>query len=322
MFPIHRHRRLRKNSAIRALVRETTLAVDDFIAPLFVMPGTGIKHPISSLPGQYQFSIDTLLPEVSEIASLGLKSILLFGMPEWKDETGSAACTEHGTIQKAARAIKEAGHKVEIIADLCFCEYTSHGHCGVIKDGELDNDLTLIETQAQAICLAQAGVDMIAPSGMIDGTVDAIRSALDANGFQNLPIMGYSAKFASAYYGPFREAVDSTPAFGDRQTYQMDPANWREALREIASDIEEGADIVMVKPALAYLDIIARARDAFDVPIAAYNVSGEYAMIKAAGEKGIINEQQLMMESLLSIKRAGADIIISYFAKDVARILG
>lgn len=321
-YPFYRGRRLRKGEEIRALVRETDVLPSDFVAPLFIVPGNGIKAEIASLPGQFHLSKDQAVEEVLQLKSLGVPAVLLFGIPESKDELGRVSCEEHGVVQEAVREIKKNVPGILVITDLCFCEYTSHGHCGVIRDGDVDNDLTLIETARQALSLAQAGADIIAPSGMMDGMVSCIRDALDDQGFSQVSIMSYAAKYASAYYGPFRSAVDSAPAFGDRRTYQMDPANSDEALREISADIEEGADIVMVKPALPYLDIIRRARESFVVPIAAYNVSGEYAMIKAAGEKGVIDEVKVMLETLCSIKRAGAKIIITYFAKEAARLLG
>jgi porphobilinogen synthase len=319
-FPAVRHRRLRQNSAIRDLVRETRLGVDDFIAPLFVANCNG-KEEISSLPGQYRMNVDSVLEEVSELKSLGVKGVLLFGIPDHKDETGSGSCDNNGIIQQTIKAIKNQNKEMLVVADLCFCEYTSHGHCGVIVNNDVDNDLTLIETRKQAISLAEAGADIIAPSGMMDGMVGEIRHGLDEEGFCNTSIMSYSAKYASAFYGPFREAVNSAPSFGDRRTYQMDPANALEAMREVESDIAEGADIVMIKPALSYMDIIARVKDTFSIPVAAYNVSGEYAMIKAAAEKGWIDEERVVLEMLTSLKRAGSDIIISYFTKDIAKRL-
>lgn len=320
-FPILRHRRLRQNQAIRALVRETTLHPDDFIAPLFIVPGKGVRKPISSLEGHCHLSAECAAEEAAGLAELGVRAVLLFGLPEHKDDRGAVSYDDHGVVQEAARAIKRAVPQMLVIADLCFCEYTTHGHCGVIVDGDVDNDLTLQETERQAVSLAKAGADVIAPSGMMDGMVTAIRRALDANGMQQKVIMAYSAKYASGYYGPFREAADSAPAFGDRRTYQMDPANGAEAMREIASDIAEGADIIMVKPALPYLDIIARAKERFGYPLAAYNVSGEFAMIKAAAARGLIDGPRVMLESLHSIKRAGADMIITYFAREAIPLL-
>jgi porphobilinogen synthase len=319
-FPTARLRRLRSSEALRALVRETKVSVDDLMAPIFVVPGKKVRTPISSLPGQFHFSPDEAAEQCRRLRDLGIRSVLLFGIPESKDEIGSAACAENGIVQSASRLIKQAVPDLLLTADLCYCEYTSHGHCGIIRDQDVDNDATLKILQDQALSLARAGIDILAPSGMMDGVVAALRSALDENNFEMLPILGYSAKFASSYYGPFREAVDSAPAFGDRRTYQMDPANTEEALREVALDIEEGADMVMVKPALAFLDIIAAVKQRFQMPTAAYNVSGEYAMIKAAAEKGWIDGKAAMLETLLSIKRAGADIIISYFAEEFARI--
>lgn len=320
-FPVIRPRRLRQNAAIRNLVRETRLGLDDLVAPIFVVSEKGRRSEITSLEGQFHFGPDTAAKEAQELANLGINAVLIFGLPDEKDDTGSIASKEHGVVQEAIRAIKEQVPQMLCVADLCFCEYTSHGHCGVIVNGDVDNDLTLVELQKQAVSLAQAGADIIAPSGMMDGMVAAIREALDDEDLERVSIMSYSAKYASAYYGPFREAVASAPSFGDRKTYQMDPANTHEAMREIAYDIEEGADIVMVKPALAYLDVIARAKEAFSVPLAAYNVSGEYAMIKAAAKAGLIDGERIMMETLLSIRRAGADIIISYFSKEAAQIL-
>lgn len=321
-FPLLRPRRLRQSSQFRSLVAETSLSSNDFIVPVFIVPGTGVKNHISSLPGQYQFSVDTLLEEVKELSELGLKALMLFGIPDTKDEEGLVACHDDGIVQSAIRVIKDKFPNILLIADLCFCEYTTHGHCGVLtKSGELDNDKTLNNLALQAVSLSKAGADMLAPSGMLDGMVMAIREGLDENGFSALPIMSYSAKYSSAWYGPFRDAVNSSPSFGDRKSYQMNPANIREALKEVRLDIEEGADIVMVKPALSYLDVILAVKNEIDVPLAAYNVSGEYAMIKLAAREGLIDGEALMMESLLSIKRAGADMIISYFAKEVCRRL-
>ncbi len=313
-------RRLRQNPEIRALVRETTLTVDDFIAPVFVVPGKGVKQPISSLTGQFQMSVDVLAEEVFLLSQMGIKGVLLFGIPKAKDAVGSASYDDEGVIQTALRALKRDVKGMLLIADLCFCEYTDHGHCGVLVGDEVENDLTLGETAKQAISLARAGADIIAPSGMMDGMVKTIRQRLDDGGFPNTIIMSYAAKYASAFYGPFREAVNSAPSFGDRKAYQMDPANSDEAMREIALDLDEGADIIMVKPALPCLDIISRAKERFGVPIAAYNVSGEYAMVKAAAERGLVDGEKVMLEMLQAIKRAGADIIISYFAKDFATL--
>lgn len=320
-FPNTRFRRLRQNPQLRALVRETTLTVDDLIAPQFIVPGKGIKKPISSLAGQFHVSPDVAVEESHALQKLGIKGTLLFGLPEHKDDRGAVSYDDNGVIQQALRAIKKDVKGIMLVADLCFCEYTSHGHCGVIVNGDVDNDLTLVETAKQAVSLAQAGADIIAPSGMMDGMVRTIRGALDENQLSNVVILSYAAKFASAFYGPFREAVNSTPSFGDRRTYQMDPANGDEAIREMEADILEGADMLMVKPALPYLDIIRRAKEKFHVPLAAYNVSGEFAMVKAAAEKGLIDGERVMLESLQSIKRAGADMIITYFAKEVAPLL-
>jgi porphobilinogen synthase len=321
MFPIHRPRRLRKNETIRRMVRETSLSPDKFIYPLFVTFGSGVKKEIPSMPGCFQESVDEVIKSVKEVYSLGIPSILIFGIPEHKDEIGSSAYDEHGVVQNAIRAIKDAVPELFVTTDVCMCEYTNHGHCGIIKDGDVQNDPTLELLAKEAVSHAKAGADMVAPSDMMDGRVEAIRLALDEEGFSEIPIMSYAAKYASSFYGPFREAAESSPQFGDRRSYQMDPANRREALREIALDIEEGADIVMVKPALAYLDIISDIKDAFDVPVAAYNVSGEYSLVKAAGRLGWIDEKRVMMEILTSIKRAGADLILTYFAKEAAKIL-
>ncbi|WP_329905103.1 porphobilinogen synthase [Porphyromonas pogonae] len=321
MFPFTRMRRLRNTEALRAMVRETSLSPQDFIAPLFVRHGENIKEEISAMPGQYHFSVDTVLTECAELAALGISGVMLFGIPDHKDATGSESYDDNGIVQQAIRAIKKALPDFLVIADVCMCEYTDHGHCGIIHDHYVDNDETLEYLCKQTLSYARAGVDMVAPSDMMDGRIQAMRRALDENGFVKIPIMAYSAKFSSAFYGPFREAADSAPSFGDRRSYQMDPANANEALREIESDIEEGADIVMVKPALPYLDIIARAAQEFKLPIAAYNVSGEYSMVKAAAANGWIDEDRIIIESLLSIKRAGAKIIITYFAKDACRIM-
>ncbi|MDY6862639.1 MAG: porphobilinogen synthase [Thermodesulfobacteriota bacterium] len=322
-FPDYRPRRLRKNESFRRMIRETRLSVDNLVYPLFITHGKKVKKPISSMPGQFQFSVDQLSEELEEIRNLNIPAILLFGIPKRKNEVGSEAYSSSGIIQEALKFIKNKFQFPEIMAitDVCLCEYTSHGHCGIVKDGEVDNDATLEMLAKMAISHAKAGADMIAPSDMMDGRVAEIRETLDENGFYNIPIMSYAAKFASSFYGPFREAADSTPKFGDRMSYQMDPANVREALREINLDIEEGADVLIVKPALPCLDIISRARSEFAHPIAAYNVSGEYAMVKAAAKMGWLDEKRVMMESLLSIKRAGADIIITYFAKEAAKIL-
>ncbi len=320
-FPVHRPRRLRKNENIRRLVRETYLSVDDFIYPLFIEDGKNIKVEIPSMPGIYRYSLDRIDEELEQVVELGIPAVLLFGIPSHKDAVGSDTWSDEGIIQKSIRYIKEKFPQLYVITDVCFCEYTEHGHCGVLHEHDVDNDLTLENTKKQVVSHARAGADMVAPSGMMDGVVKAIREALDEAGFTNIPIMSYSAKYASSYYGPFRDAAESAPAFGDRRTYQMDPANRREALKEVSLDIEEGADIVMVKPALAYLDIISDIKRNFNLPVAAYNVSGEYSMIKAAGKLGWIDEKKVMMETLTSIKRAGADIIITYHAKEAARIL-
>ncbi|HXX58847.1 MAG TPA: porphobilinogen synthase, partial [Thermodesulfovibrionales bacterium] len=306
---------------IRRMVRETSLSPDDFIYPLFVTYGKGVKREIPSMPGCFQESLDKVAAHAREIHSLGIPSVILFGIPEEKDETGSGAYDDQGIVQNAIRTIKGAVPDLYVITDVCMCEYTSHGHCGVIEKGDVANEPTLELLAREALSHARAGADMVAPSDMMDGRVEAIRLALDDEGFPGIPIMSYAAKYASAFYGPFREAAESTPQFGDRRSYQMDPANRREALREVALDIEEGADIVMVKPALSYLDIISDVRDTFDVPVAAYNVSGEYSLVKAAAQLGWIDEQRMMMEILTSIKRAGADMILTYFAKDAAKIL-
>ncbi len=321
-YPEYRPRRMRQNPNFRRLVRETRLTVDDLIYPLFVVPGNGVKEPVPSMPGVYRLSVDNLVKEVEEVASLQIPAIILFGIPESKDEVGSGAYAKDGIIQRAIRAIKEEGTDIIVITDVCMCEYTSHGHCGIIKDGDVDNDSTLEFLARTALSHAEAGADMVAPSDMMDGRVGRIRRVLDENGFTGVPIMAYSAKYCSSFYGPFRDAADSAPQFGDRRAYQMDIANAEEAMREVALDIMEGADIVMVKPALAFLDIIQRVRAQFDRPVAAYNVSGEYSMVKAAADKGWIDEKRVMMEILTGIKRAGADMILTYFAKDAARLLG
>ncbi|MEZ0360797.1 MAG: porphobilinogen synthase [Hydrogenobacter sp.] len=320
-FPKLRARRLRRKEGIRRLVRETSLSHEDLICPVFVRYGEGVIEEIPSMPGVFRYSLDKVVDEVRKIRDLGIPAIILFGIPEHKDEVGSDTWNDEGIIQKALRLIKEAVPDIYVITDVCFCEYTTHGHCGVVKDGDVENDMTLENLKKQVVSHVKNGADMVAPSGMMDGMVRAIREALDESGFYHTPIMAYSAKFASAFYGPFREAAESTPAFGDRRTYQMDPANAREALKEILLDVEEGADIVMVKPALSYLDIIYRVREATLLPVCAYNVSGEYSMIKAAGRLGWIDEKKVMWEVLTSIKRAGADMIITYFAKDVAELI-
>lgn len=318
-FPITRPRRLRTTETIRRMVRETALSKDDLVYPLFVVPGRGVKKEISAMPGNYHWSVDTVIAEVEEARKLGIPAILLFGIPPTKDEAGSGAYAEDGIVQQAVRAIKKVCPEMMVITDVCLCEYTSHGHCGMIVHGQtVENDLTLELLAKTALSHAEAGADMVAPSDMMDGRVGAIRGALDNEGFSHIPIMSYSAKYASVYYGPFREAAGSAPQFGDRRSYQMDPANAREAIREVLLDVEEGADIVMVKPALAYLDIIYRVKEATNLPVAAYNVSGEYSMVKAAAEKGWIDERKVVLETLTGMKRAGADLILTYHAKDVA----
>ena len=316
-----RTRRLRQSPALRAFARETDLSARDFIYPLFIAEGEGIRREISSMPGQYNLSLDLLPAELDELRALGIPGVLLFGIPAEKDEIGSGAFAEDGIVQRAVRLIREHAPELLIITDVCACEYTSHGHCGIIVDGDVDNDQTLPLLGRTAVSHARAGADIVAPSDMMDGRVAIIRDALDRAGYVNTPIMSYAAKYASAYYGPFREAAESTPAFGDRRTHQMDPGNIREAMREIDIDLGEGADAIIVKPALSYLDVVRAAKDRAGVPIVAYNVSGEYAMVKAAAQLGWIDEQRLTLETMLSMKRAGADRIISYHAKDVARWL-
>lgn len=320
-FPVTRLRRLRRTPVVRDMFRETTLSKADLIYPLFIVEGKNVKKEISSMPGQYQMSVDNILVECEELVRLGINAVLLFGIPAEKDEVGSGAYAEDGVIQKAVRSIKAAFPALLVITDVCLCEYTSHGHCGIVEDGYVDNDQTLELLVSEAVSHARAGADMIAPSDMMDGRIAAIRRGLDEAGFTDTPIMAYSAKYSSAFYGPFREAAESAPQFGDRKTYQMDPGNSEEAMREIALDISEGADIVMVKPALSYLDIIRRTKDSFGMPIAAYNVSGEFAMVKAAATQGWLDGERVMMEMLTSIKRAGADVIITYFAKEAAEVL-
>jgi porphobilinogen synthase len=322
MFPAHRYRRLRLNPAIRRMVRETSLLPDDFIYPLFVTAGKGIRKEISSMPGCYQESLDQAVNNAREAQSLGIPSVILFGVPESKDELATGAYSENGIVQQAVKAIKDAVPDLCVITDVCLCEYTNHGHCGIIEKDEVNNDETLGLLALAAVSHARAGADIVAPSDMMDGRIGAIRSALDREGFSNTAIMSYAAKYASAFYGPFREAAECAPQFGDRRSYQMDIANRREALKEVAMDIAEGADIVMVKPAMAYLDIISDVRTAFNLPVAAYNVSGEYSLVKAAAKLGWIDESKVMIEILTSIRRAGADLIITYFAKDASRILG
>jgi porphobilinogen synthase len=319
--PYYRPRRLRQNENIRQMVRETTLSVKDFIYPMFVTEGKKIRNPISSMPGTNQYSIDQIIPEIKEVHKLGIPAIILFGIPEKKDAKGSDALSDDGIIQRAVRSIKEAVPEIYIITDVCFCEYTDHGHCGPIRDGNVDNDATLMLLVEQVLTHARAGADMVAPSGMMDGMVAAIREGLDDNNYQSIPIMSYAAKYASAFYGPFRDAAESAPQFGDRRGYQMDPANAREALYEVDLDVDEGADIIMVKPALAYLDIIQQVYQRISLPVAAYNVSGEFSMVKAAAQFGWIDEKRVAMEMLTSIKRAGASLILTYFAKDAARWL-
>ena len=320
-YPVTRLRRLRQSPVTRNMIRETLLTRNDLIMPLFVCPGTNVENKISSMPGNSQLSVDLLVKKGKELFDKGVQSILIFGIPETKDEHGLVACTHNGIVQQAARALKKEVPELYLIADVCNCEYTTHGHCGTIVDGDVHNDLTLETLAKQSVSLAESGIDMIAPSDMMDGRVGAIRSALDQNGFYNMPIMAYSAKYASAFYGPFREAAESAPKFGDRKTYQMDPANSDEALREVALDIEEGADIVMVKPALNYMDIIYRVKSTFNLPVAAYNVSGEFAMVKAAAAKGWIDEKRIVNELLTGLKRAGSDIIISYHTQEIIQDL-
>jgi porphobilinogen synthase len=320
-FPTHRMRRLRRSERLRTLVRETRLTPESMIYPIFVCPGSGVRNEIGSMPGQYNLSIDNAVKVAREAEQAGIAGILLFGIPKAKDELGSDAYSDEGIVQDALRAMRENVRDLLLITDVCLCEYTSHGHCGVIRHGDVENDSTLRLLAESAVSHVRAGADMVAPSDMMDGRIMAIRDKLDAEGFSGIPIMAYSAKYASGFYGPFREAAGSAPQFGDRRSYQMDPPNGREALREIALDIDEGADIIMVKPALAYLDIIARARDAFDVPLAAYQVSGEYAMIEAAARAGWIDRERIILEATTAIRRAGADIIITYYALELARRL-
>ncbi|HEX5412152.1 MAG TPA: porphobilinogen synthase [Terriglobia bacterium] len=320
-FPIHRPRRLRRTAPIRDLVKENRLSPRSLVYPLFACPGLNVREEIHSMPGNYRWSVDLLVEECKSVSDLGIPAVILFGIPETKDDVGSGAYQPDGIVQRAAGAIKKSLPDLLVICDTCLDEYTSHGHCGLIKDGEVDNDSTLELLAKTALTQAQAGADVVAPSDMMDGRVARIREELDSHGFSAIPILAYSAKYASALYGPFREAADSSPKFGDRRSYQMDPANQREALREIALDIEEGADIIMVKPALAYLDVLALARQAFDVPLAAYQVSGEFSLIEAAARAGWIDRERAVLETLLCIHRAGADMILTYFAKDVARWL-
>jgi len=320
-FPEYRPRRLRKTEHLRRMIQETRLCVDQLIYPMFVIPGKGAKRPISSMPGISQLSIDYLVQECGEVQKLGIPAVLLFGIPDKKDEMASEAYAHDGIIQRAIQAIKESVPGILVFTDVCLCEYTSHGHCGMIKNNDVDNDATLDILAKTAVSHAVAGADMVAPSDMMDGRVQAIRKALDHQGFYEIPIMSYAAKYASVFYGPFREAAECSPKFGDRRSYQMDPANSREAMREVSLDIVEGADIVMVKPAMPYLDIIRRVRDEFDLPVAAYQVSGEFAMIQAAAQMGWLDKEKAMMEAITSIRRAGADIVITYAAPEIARLL-
>jgi porphobilinogen synthase len=320
-FPHYRPRRLRRTENLRRMIRETRFTVDNLVYPMFVVPGDGVRNPVGSMPGVHQFSVDQLLREIKSVVELNIPAVLLFGLPRSKDAEGSEAHAADGVVQQAVSAVKEDHPELVVITDVCLCEYTSHGHCGILSDTRVDNDATLEVLARVAVSHAEAGADMVAPSDMMDGRVAVIRERLDETGFDQVAIMAYSAKYCSAFYGPFREAAESAPQFGDRRAYQMDIANGLEAIREVALDVDEGADIVMVKPALAYLDIIRLVREEFDVPIAAYNVSGEYAMIKAAAAQGWIDEQRVMMETLTAIRRAGADMILTYFAKDAAKLL-
>ncbi|OPY81146.1 MAG: Delta-aminolevulinic acid dehydratase [Syntrophus sp. PtaU1.Bin005] len=320
-FPEYRPRRLRKNELFRKLIRETRLSVDNLIFPLFATVGKGVKKPIGSMPGHFQLSVDLLVKEVQECRALGIPAVLLFGIPDKKDEAASGAFARDGIVQQAVRRIKDKVSDILVVTDVCLCEYTDHGHCGMIEKGEVHNDMTLEVLAETAVSHAKAGADMVAPSAMMDGQVGMIREGLDEAGYETVPILAYSAKYASCFYGPFREAAESAPRFGDRKAYQMDPANGDEAIREMNLDVQEGADILMVKPALPYLDVIRRAREEFDLPVAAYNVSGEFAMIKAAAQLGWLDEEKAMMESLTAIRRAGADMILTYFAMEAARVL-
>jgi len=317
-FPTTRLRRLRGSETLRRMVRETQLSRDDLVYPLFVVEGSGVRDPVASMPGVFRFSTDALVMECKEVHDLGIPAVLLFGVPDEKDARGSGADAADGVVQRAVEAVKSAVPDLCVVTDVCLCEYTDHGHCGLVEDGDVANDPSLVRLAATAVSHARAGADVVAPSDMMDGRVAAIRAALDDGGFESVPILSYAAKFASAYYGPFRDAAESTPQFGDRRSYQMDPANAREALREMRLDLEEGADALMVKPALPYLDVLARARAEFDVPLAAYHVSGEYAMVHAAAERGWIDGDRAMHEALVAIKRAGADLVLTYAAKDVA----
>jgi porphobilinogen synthase len=321
MFPVHRPRRLRRTEALRGMVRETKLSTDGLVYPMFACPGKGVRTEVSSMPGVFQQSPDQIVEECREVADLGIPAVILFGLPERKDETGSEAASSTGAVQLSIEAIRKAKLNLLVVTDVCLCEYTTHGHCGVIQDGEILNDPSLELLAKAALSHAQAGADIVAPSDMMDGRVGAIREKLDAQNFSDVSILAYAAKYCSAFYGPFREAAGSAPQFGDRRSYQMDPANRREALLEVAADLEEGADMIMVKPALAYLDVIARVRERFDVPIAAYNVSAEFAMVKAAARNGWIDEQRIVLEIMTAIQRAGASIVLTYHAKDVARWL-
>jgi porphobilinogen synthase len=320
-FPETRLRRLRQSEILRQMVTETRVVASDLVMPLFVYAGTNVRNPIKSMPGNYQLSVENIVTECKRLVDMGIKSVLLFGIPEHKDADGTCATHDDAIVQRAIIAIKKEIKDIFIIADICNCEYTTHGHCGTIVDGDVHNDLTLVTLSKQAVSLARVGVDMVAPSDMMDGRVGHMRQELDREGYYNMPIMSYSAKYASAFYGPFRDAAESAPQFGNRATYQMNPANGDEAMREIELDIEEGADIVMVKPALSYLDVIRRTKDTFNIPVAAYNVSGEFSMVKAAAERGWIDENRITKEILTSIKRAGADIIITYHAQDIAKFL-
>ena len=321
LFPEYRPRRLRQNNGFRRMIRETLLSVDDLILPLFAISGKNVKNSIPSMPGQYQLSIENLVKTGEYAYSLGIPAVMIFGIPDQKDSLGTEAYADDGIVQKAVKALKNSIPELVVITDVCLCQYMNHGHCGIVKGDIIDNDSTIDLLAATALSHAQAGADMVAPSDMMDGRIAEIRERLDENEFSNIPIMSYSAKYCSAYYGPFREAADSAPKFGDRRTYQMDPCNGLEALREVELDVSEGADIIMIKPALPYLDIIRRIRDSIDLPVAAYNVSGEYAMIKAADQKGWIDGPKVMMETLISIKRAGADMILTYFAIEAAEAL-
>lgn len=320
-YPASRLRRLRTSETLRSMVRETEVTTKDFIYPLFVVPGTNVKREVSSMPGVYQMSVDEIVRECADVVSLGIPAVIFFGIPDHKDDVGSGAYDDNGIVQRALRSVKKEVPELYLITDVCLCEYTSHGHCGIVRGNEIINDESVALLAQEALTHARAGADMVAPSDMFDGRVGAIRAALDDHGYQNIPIMSYAAKYASGFYGPFREAAESTPKFGDRRSHQMDPANAAEALREVAQDIAEGADIVMVKPALSYLDVIYRVKSRFGMPTAAYNVSGEYSLVKAAARAGWIDGERLMMEMLTSIKRAGADLILTYFAKEAARHL-